>query len=637
MRDELLGYYERELSFLRQMGADFAQKYPKIASRLLLEADKCEDPHVERMIEAFAFLAGRVHLKIDDEFPEVTESLLNVLYPHYLAPVPSMSVVQFALDPSQGKLTTGYEIARHTTLYSRSVAGTPCRFRTSYPLTVWPIEISEASLLSLDPVDTRGKWSEAVLKIRLQCVNNTKIAEMKTGDDDPAKAKPIESLRFFLNGEPQIVYPLYEMIFNHATRVELRDVPTAAGGRTRPTATRGAGQTTLTLPTSAIKTVGFGADEGMLPYTARSFAGYRLLTEYFTFPDKFLFFDISGLDEAARRGFGEGLEISIYLHDITPLRAVVDAGTFALGCAPVINLFNKIAEPIQLTAQQHEYHLIPDVHRQMATEIYAIESVRTTDPQFQQSREFQPFYSYRHVVGGDGAASEAGRAFWYATRRPSARAEDAGTEIYLSLVDLNFNPHVPAVDTITAHTVCTNRDLPARLPFGGREGDFEIEGSAPLSRIQCLKKPTPTVRPPMRRAAHWRLISHLSLNHLSLIGNQTDGAPDSLQEILLLYDFLNSSATRKQITGIARVDARRVVRQTGSRIGAGFVRGLETTVEFNEENYVGSGVFLFASVLERFLGLYASLNSFNQTVAKSQQREGIIKRWPPRAGEQTLL
>jgi type VI secretion system protein ImpG len=637
VRDELLGYYERELSFLRQMGADFAQKYPKIAARLLLEADKCEDPHVERMIEAFAFLAGRIHLKIDDEFPEVTESLLNVLYPHYLAPVPSMSVVQFALDPTQGKLTTGYEIPRETTLYSRAVAGTPCRFRTSYPVTVWPMEVAEASLVSLDPVDTRGKWSEALLKITVQCLNNTKLSELKTGESDVTKARPVESLRFFLNGEPQVVYPLYEMIFNHATRVEMRDA-SGAGTRARPTAKRAATGTTLTLPTSVIGAVGFDSDEGMLPFPARSFAGYRLLTEYFTFPDKFMFFDIAGLDEAARRGFGDRFEISIYLRDVTPLRAVVDSNTFALACAPVINLFNKIAEPIQLTAQQHEYHVIPDVHRQMATEIYSIESVRTTDPQFQQSREFQPFYSYRHIAGGNGAgAKDNDRAFWYATRRPSARAEDPGTEIFISLVDLGFNPHVPAVETITINTICTNRDLPGKLPFGGRETDFEIEGTAPLSRIQCLKKPTPTVRPPMRRAAHWRLISHLSLNHLSLIGNKADGTPESLQEILLLYDFLNSAATRKQITGITRVDARRVVRQTGSRIGAGFVRGLETTVEFNEENYVGSGMFLFAAVLERFLGLYASINSFNQLVATSQQREGIIKRWPPRAGEQTLL
>jgi type VI secretion system protein ImpG len=623
MRDELLGYYERELVFLRQMGAEFAAKYPKVAGRLLLEPDKCEDPHVERMIEAFAFLASRVHLKIDDEFPEITESLLNVLYPHYLAPIPSMSVAQFALDPAQGKLTTGYKIDRGTILYSRPIQGTPCRFRTCYPVTLWPIEVTNASLESLDPVSSRGKYSEAVIKIGLRCVNNTKLAEIKVKEGEDERL--IESLRFYINGEAQLVFPLYELIFNderHVERVELRPV----NGK------RGRGPAAITLPPSSIKPVGFGQDEGMLQYSARSFTGYRLLTEYFSFPDKFLFFDVTGLGAAARAGFGEEFEVLIYLKDVTPPRGVVDARTFQLGCAPIINLFRKVAEPIHLAQQQHEYRVIPDIHRQAATEIYAIDSVTTTSAYLEGSREFQPFYSYRHSYD-----REQSRAFWYATRRPSERPDDEGTEVYLSLVDLDFSPHVPPVETLTVHTTCTNRDLPGRLPFGGREGDFEVENAGPLARVRCLRKPTDTLRPPMRRGAHWRLISHLSLNHLSIVEGQPGGEPEALREILMLYDFMDSAATRKQIAGVSKLSSRRVVRQTGSRVGAGFVRGIETTIEFDEEQYVGSGVFLFASVLERFLALYASVNSFNQLVAKTRQREGVMKRWQPRAGEQIIL
>ncbi len=628
MRDELLGYYERELTFLRHIGAEFAQKYPKIAARLLLEPDKCEDPHVERMIEAFAFLASRIHLKIDDEFPEITESLLNVLYPHYLAPIPSMSIAQFSLDPTQGKLTTGYRLERGTLLYSRPIQGTPCRFRTCYPVTLWPIEVAAASLESLDPVGSRGKWAEAVLKISLRCLNDTRLAELRLGADE--KSAVIDRLRFYLNGEAQLVYPLYELLFNdnhHIRRVELhpRSNKRSAGTSARH------GES-IVLPPSSIKAVGFETDEGMLGYTARSFIGYRLLTEYFAFPEKFLFFDLTGLDQAARAGFGDQFDVLIYLREVTPPRAPVTADTFQLGCAPIVNLFTKIAEPIQLTQQQHEYRVIPDVHRQMATEVYSVDSVVTTDPYLERSREFQPFYSYRHAY-----EREQAETFWYATRRPSQRMDDPGTEVYLSLVDLDFNPHVPAVETITVHTTCTNRDLPGKLPFGGREGDFEVEGAGPLAPVRCLRKPTDTLRPPLRRGAHWRLISHLSLNHLSLVTGEQDGAPVALREILMLYDFMDSAATRKQIAGIERVTARRVVRQTGSRIGTGFVRGLETTIEFDEEQYVGSGVFLFASVLERFLGLYASLNSFNQLVVKTKQREGEVKRWLPRAGQQILL
>jgi type VI secretion system protein ImpG len=624
MRDDLLTYYERELAFVRQMGAEFAQKYPKIASRLLLEPDKCEDPHVERLIEAFAFLSARIHLKLDDEFPEITESLLNILYPHYLSPIPSMSIVQFVLDPEQGKISAGYHVPRETALYTRPIHGTPCRFRTSYPVTLWPIEVTSAALESLDPVDARGRWQDAALRLSLRCLNNTKLSEFKTGEDGE-RPRPISELRFFLNGEPQLTYALYELLFNNATRVELH----AQGGARKP----GQPQPVITLPPSALRPVGFGADEGLLPYTRRSFMGYRLLTEYFTFPEKFLFFDLTGLDETARRGgFGEEFTVTVYLRDVVPPRGLVSASTFQLGCSPVVNLFKKVAEPIQLTRLQNEYRVIADVHRQAATEVYSVDAVTSSDPYLKQSKHYQPFYSIRHAE-----ESEPEETFWYTTRRPSQRAEDTGTEVYVSLVDLGFNPRVPAAETVTAHVTASNRDLPGKLPLGGREGDFEVEGTGPLGRARALRKPTETVRPPLRRGAQWRLISHLSLNHLSLSGADGGSDADPLREILSLYDFTDSPAVRRQIGGIADVSSRRVVRQTGSRIGTGFVRGLETTVRFDEEMFVGSGVFLFASVLERFLGLYVTANSFNQLVATTKQREEALKRWPPRAGDQDLL
>jgi type VI secretion system protein ImpG len=369
----------------------------------------------------------------------------------------------------------------------------------------------------------------------------------------------------------------------------------------------------------------------MLPYTARSFGGYQLLSEYFAFPYKFLFFEINNLDEAARAKFGSQFEILIHLRDVTPPRAPVTKDTFKLGCSPIVNLFTQTADPIYLSQQKYEYHVVPDVHRQNVTEIYSIDAVTTSDPRTNQTREFQPFYSLRHVYG-----EQQEKAFWYATRRGSQRPEDEGTEIYLSLVDSSFNPRVPATEVVNIKTTCTNRDLPARLPFGGRDNDFETEGTAVLSRVRCLTKPTETIRPPMRRAAHWRLISHLNLNYLSLVDNVV-GAPVAMQEILQLYNFNDSSVTRKQILGITDIDTRRVVRQIGERIGTGFVRGIETTVEFDEEQFVGSSTFLFACVLERFLGLYVSLNSFNQLVVKTKQREGILRRFEPRAGEQILL
>ncbi len=630
MRDELLGYYERELIFLRRMGAEFARKYPKIAARLLLDEEKIEDPHVERIIEAFAFLTGRISLKLDDELPEITESFLNVLYPHYLSPIPSMAITQFSFGSPNDKLTAVQKLERGAKLNSRPVDGTPCQFRTGFDVQLVPMEIQSAALESNAPKDGRGKYADSHIRLSMRCFGDANLHEFKVGSSN----EPLKFLRFYINGDPQLIFPLYEIIFNHATKVEFRAKEAPIGNKTLKTLTN----IQLKLPDpvilsaeDAIKQVGFSEEESLLPYSKRSFQGYRLLTEYFAFPYKFLFFDIYGFDQAIAKKFGSHFDVIIHLKDVTPPKAPVTADTFRLGCTPIINLFSRMADPIYLSQQKYEYHVVPDVHRQMTTEVYSVDEVITTEPKTNTTRIFSPFYSLRHAYG-----EQMEKAFWYASRRDSQREEDEGTEMYISLVDMNFNPRVPAVEVLNIRTTCTNRDLPARLPFGGREGDFEVEGSGLLSKARCLTKPTETLRPARRRALQWRLISHLNLNYLSII-ESTNGTPEALQEILHLYNFDDSSATRKQILGISGIESRKVVRRIGEHIGAGFVRGLETTLTMDEEEFVGSGMFLFASILERFLGLYASLNSFNQMVLRTKQREKDIKVFVPRTGEQILL
>lgn len=630
MRDELLGYYERELVFLRRMGADFARKYPKIAARLQLDEEKIEDPHVERMVEAFAFLTGRIGLKLDDELPEITESFLNVLYPHYLAPIPSMAIAQFNFGSSNDKISSVQRLARGVRLNSRPVDGSPCQFRTAYETSLVPIELLSAALESPAPKDGRGKFAECHIRLSFRCFGDGELREISDGET----GEPLKRLRFYIDGDPQLVYPLYEIIFNQSRSVEIRPKEAPLGGGTLKTITN----IRLKLPDpviipadEAIAAVGFESDEALLPYSKRSFAGYRLLSEYFAFPYKFLFFDIIGIDRAIEQKFGSHFDILIHLRDVTPPIAPVTAETFRLGCSPIVNLFSKMADPIYLSQQKYEYHIIPDVHRQSSTEIYSVDEVLTSDPREGTVRKFAPFYSLRHAYG-----EENEKSFWYAVRRRSERPDDEGTEVFMSLVDLNFDPRVPAVEVLNARVTCTNRDLPARLPFGGKDNDFEVEGTALLSGVKCLTKPSETIRPPQRRHAQWRLVSHLNLNYLSLVSkNESD--PEALQEILHLYNFNDSSVIRKQILGIKSVDAKKIVRQVGGRVGTGFVRGLQTTLIFDEDEYVGSGLYLFASVLDRFLALYASLNSFNQLEVRSIQREEPIKLFPPRAGEQELL
>jgi type VI secretion system protein ImpG len=612
MSDALLTYYNRELSYFRRLAGQFAEAHPKIAARLRLGADSTEDPHVERLIEAFAYLNARTRRKLEDDFPEITEALLGVLYPHYQAPIPSLAICQFALATEQDGLTAGATLPRHTQLETEPVQGLPCRFRTCYPVTLYPVELRSATL-SRPPFEAPSAPpvapAAAVLRLVLGCrADMVRFADLE-----------VESLRFFLKGQPQHVYRLYELLFNHTLGVALAN-------RTNDSAP-------VFLEPECLRPVGFERDEGLLPYTARSFLGYRLLTEFFAFAPKFLFFDLAGLGNRVLSQIGNRLEVFIYLNRATPeLEQNLSADTFRLGCTPVVNLYSQRAEPIALTQTDYEYRVVPDARRPLAHEVYSIDQV-TASARDGTEVEFRPFFSVRHAHEG-----RAGKTFWHAARRPAEGGNgqtDHGVEAFLSLVDLEFQPSAPADWTIDVETTCLNRDLPGRLPFGGDQPRLQIsEGGAAVGRITCLTPPTATLRPALNQGALWRLISHLSLNHLSLV-DDSDQA-DALREILKLYDFSDSAETRKMIDGVLEVRSRRVTGRPRGRGADAFCRGVEVTVRFEEEKFSGSGLFLFACALERFLGLYCSINAFTKLIATVKGREGELRRWPPRTGEKVL-
>ncbi len=615
MRDDLLAYYERELAYLRLMGAEFADKYPKIASRLQLEANRCEDPHTERIIESFAFLASRIHLKLEDDFPEITEALLSVLYPHYLRPIPSMSVVEFQLDPDQGRLTTGLKVARDSILYSRPVNGMPCKFRTSYETTLWPIRVAEAQWVTPDRLRPAVKAVDAVaaLRVQLDALPDVNFDKLE-----------MNSLRFYLNAEGNLVYTLYELLFNNCTQILVRD------------ATPNSKKPPIVLPASCLRPVGFSDDQALLPYPRRSFVAYRLLQEYFAFPEKFLFLDVTGLGEMRRAGFRDKVELVFLISKFERedrqqmLELGVSPKVLRTGCSPIINLFPNAAEPILLEQTSYEYPIVPDNRRRQAFEIFSVDRVGTPDPQSGQFIEFEPFYRFKHSAT---QKEKRQHAFWAVNRRLSRRKDDEGTDVFLSLVDLTGRPVRPAVDTVTVNCTCTNRDLPFRLPFGHDAGDFEIEGVASIKRIVTLRKPTATIRPPTGKGIQWRLISQLTLNYLSLVNE----GKDALQEILRLYNFSDSVYLEKQIAGITRIQSQRRIARVVSEHGISFVRGTRVEMELDEEQFVGGGAFLFSSVLDHFFGLYASMNSFSQLAVSTQQRREGLREWPARVGQGILL
>ncbi len=619
MSEALYPYYQRELEFIRRLTREFAQQFPAAASRLLLEENRAVDPHVERMIEAFALLAGRVHHKLDDEFPELTDALLGVLYPHYLAPIPSMSVVEFGLNAAQAQLPEGFVIPAHTQLKTRDeFDGLRCQYRTGYPVTLWPVAVTEARLAP--PPYPQG-WkppprTAAALRLQIECVS-----------DIPFSALTLSRLRLFLHGDNAVIGGLYELLFKHARQVVFRPLERATSL-----------QPVVCEPRDALRPVGFESDEGLLPYGRQSFPGYRLLTEFFTFRSKFLFIDLCGFDKVHDAGFQHKMEAVIFLERTEGnLEQAVDASTFRLGCTPVVNLFDKTAEPKSFTQTRPEYLVVPDVAYPLGMEVHSVESVAVVDAAQGRSTEYQPFYSFRH-----GGGRDVNRAFWHAERRPAGGEGDRGTDVYLHLVDLDFDPKAPAEGNLVVRTLCTNRDLPLKLQKAGDDLAFDWDFAGPITGVRCLRAPTPALRPRSRKGAHWKLISHLSLNHLSLT-DPVEGRA-ALQEVLRLYDFSDpqsgmqlAAVNEQMIDGVLSVSSRPVVRRTGAPTSSGFARGVEVTIEFDEQKYVGAGLYLFACVLERFLGLYVSVNSFSQLSAVTRQGQVVLRDRPPRAGEQPLL
>ncbi len=521
-------------------------------------------------------------------------------------------MVEFHSDPEQGKLTTGFQIPRQSLLYSRPVGGTPCKFRTCFDTTLWPVSIESAEWKTperISPPIRTGADISAVLRLELRCFQDITFDKLE-----------LESLRLFINAESNLAYTLYELLGKSAKQIVVRDL--TPGSKRQP----------VVLPGSALRPAGFEENEAILPYPRRSFSGYRLLQEYFAFPQKFLFFDLGGLDSVCRAGFGGAAEVLILFAPFERaerqqmLEASLTKDTLRLGCSPVVNLFEQTSEPILLNQRVHEYLVVPDARRKRSTETFSVDEVLGVKPRASGAMRYTPLYSFHHDAG-------SGQAFWFATRRHCGWRTDGATDVYLSFADLSGRPASPDEDSITLRLTCFNRDLPSRLPFGNPDGDFELEGGGPIRKVMALLKPTSVIQPPLGKSLHWRLISQLSLNYLSIV----EGGTNALREILRLYNFADIAFHERQIEGIVSVDSRPSLTQITSEEGVSFVRGRRVEIEFDEEHFTGGGVYLFASLLERFFGLYVSLNSFTILAARTRQRKEALRQWPPRSGNRILV
>lgn len=614
--DDLLPHYERELAFLRGHAGDFAQRFPKIAGRLMLSGDVGEDPHVERLIESFALLAARVHKRLDDDFPLFTETFLDVLYPHYLRPFPSCSIARFDAGSAASQLSQGASVPRGTVLTTRPVRGVTCKFRTAFDVAVQPVRVAALGFrgaLQVPDGTPVPAGATTVLSVQLD-LTSPQVTWATLGSG---------ALRLHIDGEASQVAALREALFGRVRGVL---VQTAAHGAWS--------QAADALP----REVGFAETEALIDFDARSHPAYRLLTEYFAYPDKFNFVDLplpkAVLASAARQVTLHYLMAGVRADsDEARLLETVSERNLLTGCTPVVNLFSQRADPIRVTHTAPSYPVLPDARRAFGYEVYAIDKVfrvRQT-AQGEQIHEFKPFYSLQHdQLLAEG---EAGGRYWHAHRDETIAQASPGYETELSIVDIDFDPAAPQTDTLSLEVSATNRDLPAMLQVGTAGGDLFLQGGSAAREIRLLRRPTPSHRFERGRGALWRLISHLSVNHLSLSG----GGIDALKELLRLYDLPRSPTNRRVLDSLVAVQHEAATACLPGEPFPAFVRGVLVTLTVEEQHFAGIGLRLFAQVLDHFFGLYVHANSFVQLKLVSARTKEVLITCPRRSGEGPLL
>lgn len=584
-------YYEDELSYLRGLGKEFTHANPDLAPFL---AERGNDPDVERLLEGFAFLTGRVRQKIDDDLPELTHSLISLLWPHYLRPVPSMSILEFS--PVVNAISEHKSIERGVEVDSVPVEGTACRFRTCYDVDLYPLDLDEVELTQ----DSRG----CRLKLAFSLHAGATLEKLE-----------LQNLRVHLHGEPHISRTIYLWLCRYLTGITVR----ASGDNT--------GNDAFDLKVDNLRPAGFTDQEGLLPYPPNAFLGYRVIQEYFALPEKFLFFDITGLERLA--GFSkmtERFEINFESSRALDDKVRLQKDNFRLYCTPVINLFTHDADPVRIDNTRVEYRIRPSGKDPSHTEIYSIDQVDGWIQGTGQRRTYKAFESFEHREDSDDNTT----SIYYRTRlRPAVVGK--GVDTYMAFVGTDERHAVPPTETVSLQMTCSNRNLAEKL----RAGDIATAtGSSPeYATFRNITAVSPSMSPPLESGLHWRLISGMALNYVSLTSIEAFRNVLAVYDFRALYDRQAERASQLRLDGLTQAHVEPV-----DLLHRGLpIRGLRTHLEMRESNFAGEGdMFLLASVLDVFLALYASVNSFHQLVVRGVEH-GEVYQWPTRLGQQPLL
>jgi type VI secretion system protein ImpG len=623
MDPRLLRYYNEELQHVRDMGAEFAREFPKIAGRLGLEGLECADPYVERLLEGFAFLTARVQLKLDAEFPRFTQHLLEMVYPRYLAPLPSMAVVQLQPDLREPALATGLTVPRDSSLRSmvaRDSAGT-CEYRLANNVVLWPLELRQAKILdgpaALGAIGVHAsERARSALRLVFRVTAGLKAAQLA-----------MDSLPLYLTGADSLPADLYAQIAGSGSAVLVRSGE-PGGATTR-------------LGRESIQRMGYADEEALLPPARRQFSGYRLLQEYFAFPQRFLFIRFGGLRQALQRVKGDTFEVIVLFDQpASALEPVVGADNFRLYCGGAVNLFPRHADRIHIDAGRPEFHLVVDRTRPMDFEIYDVLQVQGFGDRSEPDREFHPFYACNEQTWHSRDLAyftlrREPRRLSSRQQRTGARGSYVGSEVYLALVDPDEAPFASNLRQLAAATLCTNRDLPLQIPIGKGATDFTLESAAPVESVRCVAGPSRPRASLAHGDASWRLVSQLSLNYLSIVDAPGEGA-SALREMLGLYCDPNDPVAQRQIEGLRAVSSKSIIGRAPIAGPIAYARGTEITLTCEDAAFQGSNSFVLGAVLEEFFARYCSINSFSRAVLRSLER-GEIMRWPARLGTRQVL
>ena len=619
MDTRLLSHYENELSYLREMGAEFAESHPKIASRLGMEGIEVLDPYVERLLEGVAFLTARVQLELELQYPAFTSHLLEVVYPHFLAPTPSMMIAELRPDMDNAGLVEGYVVPRHSQLRSALPEGaqSACIFRTANDLTLWPVEVTEAEY-----IDGRGALVAAGVAVDPAARAGIRLRLRRHGGL-PISELALDRLTVFLGGQGAKGWKLHELLCSENLGVVARSTDRRADW-------------TQALKGGLVPR-GFERSEALLPTPRQSFDGYRLLQEYFAMPERFHFVDICGLSGATMRC--DGAEVDLYIlltHGMPEIEAGITPDAFTLNCVPAVNLFEKRCDRVQVTPRDVEHHVVADRTAPLDFEIYSILGVTGINAEGEPNTDFSAFYS-----SDDFTAAGMADPTYYTQRRrmrqrtekerlKGARTSYLGSETFLSLVDAGQAPYRADMSQFAVRAMVTNRDLPMLLATGDKDL-FHLPDGGPVKSIRTPVAPT-RPRPTLAQGdAAWKLISHLSLNYLSIADTAGGTGAEALRELIGLYAPAGDRVVQKQLEGITKVTSRPIVRRISDEVLSTAVRGLEINIHCDDSYFEGTGVYLIGAVLERFFRKYVTLNSFTETVLTTQKR-GEIARWRPQAG-----